>query len=74
MKKILILATALLIGSLTAFGQITTGNPSHKEIKTGNRPEAGDFGLFMGLETPLFAHNEPALIFKLILRDRKSVV
>lgn len=66
MKKILILATALLIGSLTAFGQITTGNPSHKEIKTGNRPEAGDFGLFMGLETPLFAHNEPALIFKLM--------
>lgn len=58
MKRFLIFAAALLIGSFTAFGQITTGNPSHKAIKTGNRPQAGDFGLFMGVETELFEHNE----------------
>lgn len=33
----------------SSFAQISTGSPSANVIKTGNRPEAGDWGLFVGV-------------------------
>ncbi|MBO4476321.1 MAG: hypothetical protein J5737_06345 [Bacteroidales bacterium] len=49
MKKKLFLAVLLIAAcATTAFGQISKGDPSATTIKTGNRPEAGDFGLFLG--------------------------
>lgn len=74
MKRFLIFAAALLIGSFTAFGQITTGNPSHKAIKTGNRPQAGNFGLFIGAETELFAHNNPLAFLNIMNIKARPIV
>ena len=49
MKTKLFLSFAILCllqgMSVPAFAQITTGKPSSKVIRTGNRAEAGDFGL-----------------------------
>lgn len=52
MKKKL-LSIIVLIGavSFAANAQLTTGNPTAKEIRTGNRPQAGDFGLYTGLSS-----------------------
>lgn len=38
----------------TAMAQITEGEPSAKVIRTGNRPEAGNFGLYMGATSNMF--------------------
>ena len=39
----------LVLACMTsAFAQISKGDPSATTIKTGNRPEGGDFGLFLG--------------------------
>ncbi|MBO7544439.1 MAG: hypothetical protein J6T02_02540, partial [Bacteroidales bacterium] len=49
MKKRLFLSAALLlIGGALAMAQISTGEPSAVKIKTGNRPDKGTFGLFLG--------------------------
>jgi hypothetical protein len=48
MKKTSLLLVALLSVS-TAFAQISTGEPHSSVIpRTGNRPQAGDFGLYLG--------------------------
>jgi len=47
-KKILFVLVTLCAFSFAATAQLTTGNPSSKEIRTGNRPQAGDFGLYLG--------------------------
>ena len=48
MKKTSLLIVALLAVS-TAFAQISTGEPHSSVIpRTGNRPQAGDFGLYLG--------------------------
>lgn len=53
MKKILFIA--LMAGfAMTAAAQISEGDPSAKVYKTGNRPEKGTFGLYIGAETNLF--------------------
>lgn len=48
MKKTSLLIVALLAVS-TAFAQISTGEPHSSVIpRTGNRPQAGDFGIYLG--------------------------
>ena len=48
MKKLTFVLAALLAVS-TAFAQISTGEPNSSVIpRTGNRPQAGDFGLYFG--------------------------
>ena len=48
MKKFTFLFAAMLAVS-TAFAQISTGEPHSSVIpRTGNRPQAGDFGLYVG--------------------------
>ena len=48
MKKLTFVLAALLAVS-TAFAQISTGEPNSSVIpRTGNRPQAGDFGLYLG--------------------------
>lgn len=60
-KKILFIATLLLTGVIFANAQITTGDPSATVVRTGNRPEAGDFGLFAGVNFLLF-DNIPSIV------------
>lgn len=40
--------------ALPAVAQMTTGKPSAKVIRTGNRPEAGDFGIYLGATSEMF--------------------
>ncbi|MBQ8367247.1 MAG: hypothetical protein IJX40_05870 [Alistipes sp.] len=55
-KKLkLLLVVLLCVGAMpTAMAQITEGEPSAKVIRTGNRPEAGNFGLYMGATSNMF--------------------
>lgn len=55
-KKLkLLLVILLCVGAMpTAMAQITEGEPSAKTIRTGNRPEAGNFGLYMGATSNMF--------------------
>lgn len=39
--------------SIPANAQITTGEPTSKVIRTGNRASAGDFGLYLGLTSTM---------------------
>lgn len=47
-RKILLILVLLCTASAMSFAQLTTGEPSAKKIRIGNRPQAGDFGLFIG--------------------------
>lgn len=47
-KKVLLVLITLLSGAVIASAQISTGEPSASVYKAGNRPQAGDFGLFVG--------------------------
>ena len=47
-KRLLISAALLLVSGVLAMAQISTGEPSAVKIKTGNRPDKGTFGLFVG--------------------------
>lgn len=53
MKKALLIALALCTG-FVANAQITTGESSAQVIRTGNRAEAGDFGLYLGGTASMF--------------------
>jgi hypothetical protein len=46
--KSLLSAMLVVLFATQAFGQITTGTPVSRNIPTGNRPEAGDWGIFIG--------------------------
>ena len=55
MKTKLLLAFLIAVGStLAANAQITTGEPTSKVIRTGNRAEGGDFGLYIGTTSSMF--------------------
>lgn len=54
MKKVFLLALVALTASLPAMAQISTGNPSSKQFKTGNRAQAGDFGIYLGMSSNVF--------------------
>lgn len=53
-KMLLIVLCACSINTLT-FAQISTGKPTSKIIRTGNRAEAGDFGLYLGATSNMFS-------------------
>lgn len=53
MKKLIVLL-ALCYGTLAANAQITTGESTSKVIRTGNRAQAGNFGLYLGATTDMF--------------------
>lgn len=40
--------------AVTSFAQISTGEPTSKVYKVGNRAEEGDFGLYLGVKTSMF--------------------
>lgn len=79
MKTKLILFLAFFcFGTAVSFAQISTGKPSSREIRTGNRPEAGDFGLYLGMTSDIvkgFDKNTqlkalPLLNFKYMMTDQ----
>ena len=53
MKKAFILL-ALCCVSFVANAQITTGQSTSKVIRTGNRAQAGNFGIYLGATTDMF--------------------
>ena len=53
MRKGLIFGLLVLMGC-PAFAQLTEGEPMAKKIRTGNRAEQGDFGLYVGATTSMF--------------------
>lgn len=53
MRKIIMLM-ALCLSFTAANAQISTGKNSSKVIRTGNRAQAGDFGLYVGATTDMF--------------------
>lgn len=48
LAKSLLTAAMFVLMATQAFGQISTGTPTHRTLPTGNRPVAGDWGLFIG--------------------------
>lgn len=53
-KRNLILVLCVICFNLVSFAQITTGETSAKKIKSGNRAQEGDFGLYIGGTTEMF--------------------
>lgn len=54
MKKFFLMLAFLCAGSMLVQAQITTGESQAQTIKTGNRAEKGDFGLYLGATTSMF--------------------
>lgn len=53
MKKFILLA-ALCGGVMVANAQISTGESTSKVIRTGNRAQAGNFGIYIGATSDMF--------------------
>lgn len=53
MKRVF-LFLALCCATLVANAQITTGKSTSKVVRTGNRAQAGNFGLYLGATTDMF--------------------
>jgi len=53
MKKVLFLL-AMCVSFIATNAQITTGESVSKVVHTGNRPQAGDAGLYLGVTTDMF--------------------
>ena len=53
MKKIFLLL-ALCCGVVAVDAQITTGQNTSKVVRTGNRAQEGNFGLYLGATTDMF--------------------
>lgn len=81
--KFSLVALALIFaGAVTANAQLTTGEPTAKVIRTGNRAAAGDFGLYVGATSDMFKNivNSgtsitalPLLNFKYMASDKFEV-
>lgn len=54
MKKLALLLCVALGAGLTSNAQISTGESTAQTIRTGNRAEAGDFGLYLGATSTMF--------------------
>ena len=54
MKKIVLFLMGVGCIGLTAMAQLSIAEPTSSVIRTGNRAEAGDFGLYMGAQTSIF--------------------
>lgn len=79
MKKLALILCVCLGGSLFAQAQISTGESTAQTIRTGNRAEKGDFGLYLGATTSMFKNIAdedvsysalPLLNFKYMLSDK----
>lgn len=54
MKKILFLIACCMTLASSAFAQISTGKISNTTMRTGNRAEAGNLGIYLGASTDMF--------------------
>lgn len=54
MKKLTLMLLFLIAGNMLIQAQISTGESSAQVIRTGNRAEKGDFGLYLGATTTMF--------------------
>lgn len=54
MKKVFLTALLAFCAGMSATAQITTGTPSAKHFKTGNRAQSGDFGIYLGMSSNMF--------------------
>lgn len=54
MKKVILALCVALSCSVIAQAQISTGESLSQTIRTGNRAEKGDFGLYLGATTDMF--------------------
>ena len=54
MKKFFLLLTLFSLGATLTHAQITTGENTSQVVRTGNRAEKGDFGLYLGATTSMF--------------------
>lgn len=54
MKKLASALLLLFMGAVCAQAQITTGQPTSNVIRTGNRADKGDFGLYLGATSTIF--------------------
>ncbi len=78
MKKIAFLLCLCLGCGLMGQAQISTGESTAQTIRTGNRAEKGDFGLYLGATTTMFqnigSHTDfkalPLLNFKYMVNDK----
>lgn len=78
MKKFVLTALVLCMGFVAVKAQITTGESSAQVIRTGNRAEAGNFGLYLGGTTTIFKNlaegfaveGLPLINFKYMLSDK----
>ena len=63
MKKIVLLALVAVMGlNAQVSAQITEGEPSAHKIRTGNRMEEGNWGLYMGVTSDMFKNWKDASI------------
>lgn len=74
-----LLALGIVFSTAMANAQLSTVEPSAKKFKGGNRVEAGDFGLYMGLTSDMFkgwcdggmkVTALPLINFKYMMTDR----
>lgn len=54
MKKILFLIVCCMTFASSAFAQISTGKITNTTMRTGNRAEVGNLGIYLGVSTDMF--------------------
>jgi hypothetical protein len=55
-KSLIFVLLLAMGGAFTANAQLTTGEPTAKVIRTGNRAKKGDFGLYIGATNSMFGN------------------
>lgn len=77
MKKLALILCFICAGSMLMQAQISTGESSAQVVRTGNRAEKGDFGLYLGATTDMFQNiigNGPSDFSALPLINLKYMV
>lgn len=77
MKKLALILCFICAGSMLLQAQISTGESTSQVIRTGNRAEKGDFGLYLGATTDIFQNiigNGPSEFSALPLINLKYMV
>ena len=76
MKKAFLAVMFAFVTATLSFAQISTGDPTATKIKTGNRPQAGTFGLYGGAEVLLHGNAPymlPVISLKYFLSDNLEI-